>query len=206
MSLIEIGTSAGLQLLWDKYSYSYSSEETYGDPSSSVHLTAELRDSDIRALSKNSPPVASKIGIDLHVVDLSNEDDYLWLKSLIWPEHKERLELFEKAAQLFKACPENLIEGDGVSLLPNIADRVSKDSILCIFHTHVANQFPDELKRLLMDNVKAISTKRDVFHLYNNISDLGKLHLNYFIDGVEFNEIIAQTDGHGRWFEWNANL
>jgi hypothetical protein len=72
------------------------------------------------------------------------------------------------------------------------------------FHTHVANQMPDELKWRLMDNVKAVGAMRDVFHLYNNVSDLGKLHLDYFINGAEFNEIIAETDGHGRWFDWNV--
>lgn len=206
LSLIEIGTSAGLQLLWDRYSYSYGTEDTYGDFSSSVHLTAELRNGNVPPLPRNSPPVASKIGIDLNVVDLSNQNDYLWLKSLIWSEHKERLELLEKASQLFNENPVNLVEGDGVSLLPDIAEQISQDSTLCIFHTHVANQIPNELKRQLMDNVKAISVKRDVFHLYNNISDLGKLHLDYFINGVEFNEIIAETDGHGRWFDWIVNI
>ncbi|KYP80245.1 DUF2332 domain-containing protein [Ferroacidibacillus organovorans] len=206
LSLVEIGTSAGLQLLWDKYSYSYGTDSVYGDLSSSVHLTSELRSGNALPLLQKTPPVKSKFGIDLHVVDLSKKEDYLWLKSLIWPEHKERLEVLEKAAQLFTINSVNLIEGDGVSLLPHVVEQVPEDSALCIFHTHVANQIPDELKRKLIDNIKAIGTKRDVFHLYNNISDVGKLHLDSFINGVEFNEIIAETDGHGRWFDWYVNM
>lgn len=205
LSLVEIGTSAGLQLLWDRYSYSYDTENVYGDPNSSVHLTAELRKGTAHVLSQTSLPIASKIGIDLHVIDLSNEDDYLWLKSLIWSEHKERLELFEQAAQLFNANPVHLIEGDGVSLLPEVVEQVPKDSTLCIFHTHVANQIPDDSKKRLLENIRTIGAKRDVFHLYNNISDIGKLHLDYFINGTEFNEVVGETDGHGRWFDWNLN-
>lgn len=203
LSLVEIGTSAGLQLLWDRYSYSYGTESVYGDPNSSVHLTAEMRRGNSPTLSRNSPPVASKVGIDLHVIDLSKDDDYLWLKSLIWSEHKERLELFEKAAQLFNANPMHLVEGDGVSLLPDIVEQVPQDSILCIFHTHVANQIPEDSKKGLLKNIRTIGAKRDVFHLYNNIWDIGKLHLDYFINGTEFNEIVGETDGHGRWFDWN---
>ncbi|MDP9728941.1 DUF2332 domain-containing protein [Alicyclobacillus tolerans] len=206
LSLIEIGTSAGLQLLWDKYSYSYGTDDTYGEQNSGVHLTAELRNGNIPQFPPISPPVYTKIGIDLHVIDLSNHHDYLWLKSLIWPEHKERLELFEKAAQLLNKNPVNLIEGDGVSLLPKIVEQISQDSTVCIFHTHVANQMPNELKTQLIDHVKSIGAMRDVFHLYNNISDLGKLHLDYYIKGEEFNEIIALTDGHGRWFDWVVNI
>jgi hypothetical protein len=203
LSLIEIGTSAGLQLLWDRYSYSYGTHSVYGDLSSSVHLTADLRNGNVPVLLQNSPPVVSKIGIDLHVCNLSNKEDCLWLKSLVWSEHKERLKLLEKAAQLFTLNQVNLVEGDGVSLLLDVAKQVPKDSILCIFHTHVANQIPDDVKRKLMDNVRAIGAKRDVFHLYNNVSDIRKLHLDYFINRVEFNEVIGETDGHGRWFDWD---
>jgi hypothetical protein len=32
-----------------------------------------------------------------------------------------------------------------------------------------------------------------------------KLHLDYFSNGVEHKEIIGDTDGHGRWFEWTSN-
>lgn len=205
LSLIEIGTSAGLQLLWDRYSYSYGTEDTYGDPDSSVHLTAQMRNGNVPGLSQNSPQVAWRMGIDLHVIDLSNKNDYLWLKSLIWSEHKERLELFERAVQLFNAHPVDLVEGDGVSLLPDVIEQVPTDSILCIFHTHVANQMSDDSKRKLIENVRVIGAKRDVFHLYNNISDIGKLHLDYFSNGTEFNEVIGETDGHGRWFDWNLS-
>jgi len=203
LSLIEIGTSAGLQLLWDKYSYSYGDNEVYGDPHSSVHLTAELRKGHIPLWIQNSPPVASKIGIDLHVVDLSNNEDHLWLKSLIWPDHKERLELFEKATELFHIHPVNLIEGEAVSLLLDLVEQIPVDSILCIFHTHVANQMP--VKNKLMENIRTIGAHRDVFHLYNNVRDTGKLHMDYFINGEELNKVIGETDGHGRWFTWEVN-
>ena len=29
------------------------------------------------------------------------------------------------------------------------------------------------------------------------------LHLDYVVDGSEYNHIIGQTDGHGKWFSWN---
>ena len=63
-----------------------------------------------------------RIGLDLHVNDLNDEEDYLWLRALIWPEHKERLELFDQAATLVKEKSVQLIEGDGVALLPAIVE------------------------------------------------------------------------------------
>lgn len=202
LSLIEIGTSAGLQLLWDKYSYSYGTEEIYGDKNSSVHITSEVKGDNTPLILRKSPPVLSKIGIDLHVSDLRNYEDYLWLKSLIWPEHQERLELFENAAKCYKENPVELIEGDGVTLLKDVVERLPKATAICVFHTHVANQIPEDLKYELLEKIKEIGSKKDTFHLYNNMWDR-KLHLDYFIDGVEYNETVGDTDGHGRWFEWN---
>ncbi|WP_085524338.1 DUF2332 family protein [Tuberibacillus sp. Marseille-P3662] len=83
--------------------------------------TAYLKDPFLRS---SSPPVISRIGLDLHTSDLLDPNDYLWLKSLIWSEHKERRELFKSAAEEVNQHPLKLIEGDGVSLLSNISKEM----------------------------------------------------------------------------------
>jgi hypothetical protein len=201
LALIEIGTSAGLQLLWDKYCYSYQSNERYGDIHSNLIISSEIR-GDIPFLYKKSPPITKRIGIDLHVNDVTDPDDYLWLKSLIWADHTERISNFENAVRCVKEQSLELIEGDGVKLLTEIASEISQDSVVCIFHTHVANQIPKEDKYELIARIKKLGEVRDVFHLYNNMWDLNKLHLEYYLDGKQYKETIAETDGHGRWFKW----
>ncbi|WP_279326043.1 DUF2332 family protein [Bacillus sp. FJAT-47783] len=94
-----------------------------------------------------------------------------------------------------------LIEGDGVTLLREIVENVPKDSSLCIFHTHVANQMPLEVKKLLLNNIESIGLERDVFHIYNKIQDRN-LHLDYYLNGFAHKQTIAEVDGHGRWFKW----
>ncbi|MEK0221616.1 DUF2332 domain-containing protein [Bacillus proteolyticus] len=201
LALIEIGTSSGLQLFWDQYRYSYGMEKVYGNTQSNVHLTSEIRGENMPYLLKQSPAVVERIGLDLHVNDLSDAEDYLWLRALIWPEHNERLELFDQAATLVKAKSVQLIEGDGVALLPVIANQISEDAVICIFHTHVANQIPDNIKHELERQIKKIGAKRDVFHLYNNMWDRD-LHVDYYIHGNEYCETIGETEGHGKWFSW----
>lgn len=206
LALIEIGTSAGFQLLlWDHYSYSYHADERYGNHHSAVHIFSEIKGKNMPPLPNVSPPVTYRYGLDLHINDLSKTEDTLWLKALIWPEHQERRALFEQASGYVNKHQDDLhlIEGDGVEHLPRIVEHIPNDSAICIFHTHVANQMPLDKKQALLAIVKKIGKNRDVFHLYNNIWD-GDLHLDSFIYGKEDNEIIAQTDGHGRWFKWLA--
>jgi hypothetical protein len=204
LALIEIGTSSGLQLLWDKYSYSYGSNEMYGNKGSKLNITAKIVGENTPRLHSTPPPVSTRIGLDLNTIDLNDEEEKLWLKSLIWPEHKERLSMFENATNYIKEYPVHLIEGDGISLLAEYSDRILEDSVICIFHTHVANQMSLETKKQLLRTVKSIGNDRDVFHIYNNIQDRN-LHLDYYVDGVESKQTIAETDGHGRWFKWLCN-
>ncbi|RAN90606.1 hypothetical protein B5P41_06220 [Bacillus sp. SRB_28] len=197
LALIEIGTSAGLQLFWDQYRYSYGTEEMYGNRQSNVHLQSEIKGEKKPSFLKQSPPVMERIGLDLHVNNLNDEEDYLWLRALIWPEHKERLELFDQAATLVKEKSVQLIEGEGVALLPAIVNQIREDAVICIFHTHVANQIHENVKHKLEKQIKEIGAKRDVFHLYNNMWDRD-LHIDYYINGNEYCETVGETEGHGR--------
>ncbi|MFD1851288.1 DUF2332 domain-containing protein [Oceanobacillus bengalensis] len=201
LALIEIGTSAGLQLLWDKYGYSYETNEIYGDKNSEVHISSQIIGENPPFLHGGIPPVTSRIGIDLNIIDLTNNEDYLWLNALIWPNHNERRDLFKKAARYIRANPLTLIEGDGVKLLPELSKDISREYSICIFHTHVANQMPLDMKKRLLEQVKMIGADREIFHVYNNIQDRD-LHLDYYIDGKEYANKVGKTDGHGRWFSW----
>ena len=203
-ALIEIGTSAGFQLLWDQYSYNYQSDVIYGNSQSDICIQSEIKGDNFPVLLANSPPVAQRIGIDLHINDVTNDEDSLWLKSLIWPEHEARRELFTRAVNCLTKNKHKIefIEGDGVECLPKIADQIPNDALICVFHTHVANQIPEAMKYKLLDSIKNIGGKRDIFHIYNNIWD-GKLHLDYFMNKIEHKKVVGETDAHGRWFTWN---
>ncbi|WP_082232355.1 DUF2332 domain-containing protein [Halobacillus massiliensis] len=201
LALIEIGTSAGLQLLWDHYRYCYDGIITSGTPNASVTIEAEIKSGTFPVLPVLPPPVSHRFGIDLHVNDLKNEEDLAWLKALIWPEHHERREQFLKAAQIVQQNQLQLIEGNGVDLLPEIIEQIPDDSIVCVFHTHVANQIVNEVKYQLEETLKQIGQSRNIVHLYNNMWD-EKLHLDMIINGETKELVIGETDGHGRWFTW----
>lgn len=200
LALIEIGTSAGLQLFMDRYSYSYGTEQVYGNKDSGIHISSDLRGGVLPTLHGNIL-VAARIGIDLHINDVTEIDDVLWLNALIWPEHHERRELFEKTAGFVKDKKMKLLEGEGVEMLSQLAKKIPEDQQICVFHTHVANQMPGEKKEKLLKLIKEIGAQRDIFHLYNNIQDRF-LHLDYYLNGKEYFNKIAETEGHGRWFRW----
>ena len=73
LSLIEIGTSAGLNLLWDRYGYDDGEGRQYGDASSPVQLTCEVRGDLSPPIPPVLPTVAFRVGLDLNAVGNSSE-------------------------------------------------------------------------------------------------------------------------------------
>jgi hypothetical protein len=201
LALIEIGTSAGLQLFWDKYRYSYHSGKVYGNLKSNVLITSEYQGVKEPPFSPESPPVSHRFGLDLHINDVTVDEDAQWLNALIWPEHHERRELFKNAAMFVDKNYAVFIESDGVSLLPHVIKQIPESSMICVFHTHVANQIPAPLKTQLQEIIHKFGQKRDIAHIYNNMWDR-ELHIDSYLNGLEKTEIAAETDGHGRWFTW----
>ncbi|MEC2158684.1 DUF2332 domain-containing protein [Virgibacillus halodenitrificans] len=204
LALIEIGTSAGFQLLWDTYAYSYGSAEIYGNTQADIVLEAEVREGKLPDFMQSPPPVSKRIGLDLHINNVKNSEDRLWLKALIWPEHVDRRDLFDKVASQVQAANLQLIEGDGVAMLPELVNEISSEMAVVVFHTHVANQFSNLLKEELLQQIHSIGSKRDIFHLYNNMYDR-YLHLDYYLQGGKVSHIVGETEGHGRWFTWNLS-
>lgn len=205
LALIEIGSSAGLQLLWDRYAYLYGENATaIGEPGSSVVVQSEIRGEWIPEVPERPPEVAYRVGTDINVLRLEDADDRLWLQSLIWPEHAERVEELEHAVEIWGQHPQRIVEGDGIELLPDLAREAPDDGLLCVFHTHVANQFSAEQKDLLLANLGKIARSRDVYHVYNNLFDI-RLHVDHLAGCLSHEILRLEVDGHGRWFRWNVS-
>ena len=212
LALIEVGTSAGFNLMWDAYGYRYQYDQEIidaGRPGSVVQIESSVRGDNRLNLPLSLPQVQSRTGIDLNIVDLRDDVDSLWLRALIWPEHDERVKLLQNACPIIQQAPLNLISGDAVLLLPGILEAIPSDAALVVFHTHTINQFSAEAKESLTSILEQIGAKREVFRLANDIggggSNYSALKLVQYHKGQQSEHHLANVDGHGRWLEWLAN-
>ncbi|MEM6820426.1 MAG: DUF2332 domain-containing protein [Verrucomicrobiota bacterium] len=200
LALIEIGTSAGLNLLWDKYSYQYGDWDVLGDRESPVVIRSECRGVIPDGLFHAMPRITQRIGLDLNIVDVTQFEEAAWLRALIWPEHKERREILDAALKHRASFDLDLRQGNGFAMLAGIIETIPKDSVACVYHTHVANQITREAKESLLVELAELGTSRDIIHIFNNIKP--SLHLTLYKDGRAEDIPLANTDGHARWFEW----
>ena len=99
LNLIEIGPSAGLNLNWDKYRVRYRGDaESFdaGPPDSPLTIDCALHGDKLPPIGANAL-VATRVGLELNPVDLSNDAERDWLKALVWPDQVERFERLQKA-------------------------------------------------------------------------------------------------------------
>ncbi len=204
LSLIEIGTSAGLLLNLDQYRYEIEEAVTkqfYGNEKSKLHIVAKNNGESIRELSTLN--IDQRIGIDLNIVDLQKDEDFRWMQALIWPEHKMRKQQLENVQEVNRNVRKTLLEGDFLTLIPTIMEQQDHTRQLIIFHTHVANQFSNELKQQLLQMLSEISYKQPIYHVYNNMDD-NYVHVDYVCNGqTKVIKLLQTVDNHGKYFDWN---
>jgi hypothetical protein len=117
--LIEIGASAGLNLLWDRYCYTYGDAHRAGDLKSPVQIKCALRGAVLPPIARTTPEMLSRVGVDLNPIDVRDADASLCLGAFIWPEHEERAGLLTGAIALAQRAPPTLIGGDAAELIPS---------------------------------------------------------------------------------------
>ena len=84
LDLIELGPSAGLNLVFDRYRYRYA-QGTFGDPAAPLAFDANERGQVPAALLETPLEIGSRRGIDLAPIDVTSSDDVVLLHSFLWP-------------------------------------------------------------------------------------------------------------------------
>src|SRR5205085_663655 len=135
LALVEIGASAGLNLLWDRYGYDYGDGRRYGEARSPVRIACNVHGDRRPPIPALLPPVAWRVGLDLNPVDVCEPEAALWLQALVWPEHNRRAALLQRAMEVARRDPPTLIAGDALDLLPAMLPTVPHDMALCVVHT-----------------------------------------------------------------------
>jgi hypothetical protein len=209
LHLIEIGPSAGLNMIWDRYRVRYRrGAETFETeiPDAPLTLDCELRGDKTPPLGP-PPRIASRVGLELNPVDLSNADDRDWLRALVWPDQTGRFAKLEAALEIYKDARPEIRVGDALALLPDALARVPADEPVCVYHTFVTYQFSEEMRRAFYDLLTIAGLRRKVWCLSNEgrfDNNTNPLVLWRYHDGAQEERLLAHTQPHGAWIEWMA--
>ena len=205
LALVEVGASAGLNLLWDRYGYDYGEGRRCGDASSPVQLPCAVRGSLLPPAPDVLPRVGYRVGIDLQPVDLMDPQGTTWLRALVWPEHRLRREILGYAIEIAREEPPTVIAGDAVEVLPGLLEDIPWDHHLCVYHSHTLNQFPLESRGAFDSLVERWGRIRDLDLVSMELGQgVGHsvVELTSYQGGVKTVRLLAECDTHGAWVRW----
>lgn len=200
--LVDIGASAGLNLCWDQYGYKYGQHAAVGVMKSPVQIECGLRGANIPMVRTPFPPIVSRVGVDLNPLDVANEDDMLWLRALVWPEHEKRAELLRNAIAVARQHKITHVAGDGVERLPEVMKLVAADAVLCVMR--VFTQIGQESRQRWSEIIAGYGTTRDIMVITARPhgGDDSELVLTSFVNGARAETVFAYMQNHGNWIEW----
>ena len=238
LAVVEIGPSAGLNLMFDRYGATYRRESRVvghlGDPDSPVQLDCELRGSGTPGalLAPRVPlAIATRIGLDLSPVDVTDPDACRWLSACVWPGIPDRPQRLEAALALARPDPPDLRTGDAVSelapLLANLPDTVLPVVISTWALAYVRRQGRADLLGALDE----LALRRDLLLLTaeepgatpwvpparaeltaeleaggDGRGTTTVLAVRRWRDGEPRTEVLALCHPHVRWMAWNDQV
>lgn len=208
-TIIDIGTSAGLTLNFDKYEYWYDNKKVFGQ--SKVVTKSKIVESATPTIYNILHPI-SKIGIDQNLIDPTNIDEILWLKALVWTDQLERFVAIDEALKLDELKNIKFVRANQVSDFEREILMTDKNQTLIIYATHVLYQFSQSQKDEFYSMLDRIGQVRDFYFLsvesikqllekYNSKETV--IELTKYKDKHKTVTFIAETNGHGNWIKWN---
>jgi hypothetical protein len=207
LALVEVGASAGLNLLFDRYTYDYGDGVVRGEAGSSVRISCSLRGASRPPLPKALPRVASRVGVDRHPVDVRDPDARLWQRALVWPEHTARAKILRRALDIARITPPPVEPGDALTVVPGLLKAIPEEAVPCVFHTHAVYQFAPQDREGMNILLAELSTQRDLLlRVALEPSDAGHsvLSLNACRYGRQEKRRLAVCDYHGMWLAWRT--
>jgi hypothetical protein len=205
LALLEVGASAGLCLLPDRYGYRYGGVEIAAPPDTDAPVF-ECRTSDVDTMPRSVPDVVWRAGLDLRPIDLSDRDQARWLRNLIWPGQEKRRTRFDQAMEVARDDPPRVEQGDLVQDFERIAAEAPSEATLVIFHTavlnYVAEEERDRFVRMVSD-LDAVWLSNEGMSVFPRLTaaagqGLPRDRFLLSVDGVP----TALTGFHGQTFEW----
>jgi len=143
LRLLEVGSSAGLNLRLDRFRYG-GGGVAFGPPESPVDLTGLWLDAPPRIPERLA--IAERRGCDLQPIDVATAEGRLQLESSLWADQAARLARLRGAFELAARVPATVERASVEEWLPRVLAEPRPGATTVVFHSIVYEYFTDPVR------------------------------------------------------------
>jgi hypothetical protein len=130
---VDVGCSAGLNMLCDQYLLDYGDAGATGPSTSALRLRCEVIGG-APPIARELPPIAARVGLDRDPVDLNDDSDVRWQLACVWPD-TERLPRTRLALQQARETQPRIVKGDAVDALASVVRDLPSECVPVVMTT-----------------------------------------------------------------------
>jgi hypothetical protein len=212
--LVDVGASAGINLLCDRYRLDYGRHGATGPVDSPVRILCEVTGGE-PPIADRLPALARRVGIDLSPIDVSDAADARWLLACVWPD-TGRAERVEASIRLAQQDPPTLVAGRANEELPSVVAGLPHGATAIVTTTWAFSYFSMEERAEFVELLRAESSRRPVVWVSADVagvvealgagdaSDRDVLGAVLLDGGAGPAKVLAYVHPHGNWLDWRA--
>ena len=165
IALVELGASAGLNLLLDRYAYRYTGEAAAVRAGQGPVRCESAVDGTLPSLAA-CPLIAQRVGVDLDPVDVHDEDAVRWLTACVFADQPWRVQRLLAAVQFARRRPPTIIRGDATTLLRELdGDRLGGAHPV-VWHSLVLGYFLESEQHAFTEALDGAGAAMDLTWIY----------------------------------------
>jgi hypothetical protein len=217
---VDVGCSAGLNLLCDRYRLDYGAAGATGPVDAPVQIQCDVVGGS-PPIAPSLPTIAARVGLDREPLDVFDSRQMRWQLACAWPD-TGRLPRTRLAQEEARRAQLELVRGDAIEDVGELIARLPPEATAVVTTTWVVSYFSPEQRTGFRDALAAASESRPVAWISADLRGVvgviptdgapsdangvewSVLGLVTYRDGHAVPELLGYGHPHGSGLDWRA--
>ena len=201
LRLLELGSSAGLNLRWDAYRYG----SRWGDPSSPVAIDDAWYEGDAPPF-EGGVEIVERRGCDADPIDPASDEGRLTLLSYVWPDQEQRVTLLRAALEIAARIPVTVEQASAGDWIESVLEPEPGVTTVVFHSIFIQYLDDDELERVraAVERAPASDEAPVAWLRIEPELELARLDVDLFGTGTVRSLTLGQAGYHGKPVRWRS--